>query len=333
MIAGIDSGYDSHKIVTNGKQESFKSVVGTPERSRFSLNGHHNTDIVLTDQDGTWLIGDSAVEQSRFIYRREDHDWYKSAEYRRLMLAAFGQLTTGTAVRMDIVTGLPVAYYETGKDDVRDLFTATHRVEIAGRTPQRIEVTSCRVIPQPFGTVLSMAFTDTGKVADKSLIDGPVGVIDVGGKTTNILSVKGFSEVSRETTSVPVGAWDIVRAVRDALGRQYPELQDRSDHEIMAAVRNREIYHFGRQIDLSETVTEAVNNMAGTILSTATRLWKTADHLRAVLVSGGGAHWLGQNIVRSREFSRHSRVIVVPDPTFANAIGYWKLGVFLQNQR
>lgn len=322
MYAGIDIGYDSTKVMSGERKAAFKSVVGTPERSRFSL-GQNGTDMVLNDKDGTWLIGDTAIEQSRFVNRREDGAWYKSTEYRLLKLAAFGQLTTGTSVKMIVVTGLPVNYYEVGKEEVKTSFTGQHRVEIEGRTPQRIEVTTCRVIPQPFGAVLSLAMNDAGKIVDKALAEGPVGVIDIGGKTTNLLSVKGLNEVSKETSSINIGMWDAARAVRDYLVTKHPEIELR-DHELMDAIRNREVWCFDERVDLTKIVSEVIDNMAHTIISTATQLWHGGARLRAILIAGGGAYVLGEQI--KNEF-RHARI--VDDPRFANATGYFKLATFL----
>ncbi|GAB4423970.1 MAG: hypothetical protein Kow0031_02720 [Anaerolineae bacterium] len=328
MHAGIDIGYDSTKVIAGDRQASFKSVVGTAERSRFSLNGHHDSDIILNDNGAAWLVGDAAVTHSRFINRREDAGWYQSDEYRRLMLAAFGQLTSGTSVKLTVVTGLPVAYYTTGKDELGELFSGRHRLEIEGRTPQQIEVAQCRVIPQPFGTVLALALNDAGRLVDREVATGPVGVVDIGGKTTNLLSARGLSDVSRETTSVNLGAWDVVRAVREHLTTTCAGL-DLRDHEVMEAIRQREVWYYGERVDLAEVVDDKLATMAHTVIATATQLWNGGAGLRAVLITGGGAHLLGDPL---RQAFRHARI--VDNPRYANALGYYRLAVFLaQNGR
>jgi plasmid segregation protein ParM len=275
---------------------------------------------VLNDDEGAWLIGDAAVHQ-RFAARSESADWYTTPAYRRLMLANFAQLTTGTAVKVAVVTGLPVAHYQTGKAAVEALFTGVHRVEVEGRTPQRIEVTHCRVIPQPFGTVLALALTDNGKIADRTLAEGPVGVIDIGGKTTNLLSVRGFREVSDETASVNVGGWDAAREVRDWLNINCPGL-DLRDHDLMGAIRARETWYRGERVDLAPVVDETLNTMAEAVIGSAGQLWNGGHGLKAILVSGGGAHLLGEHLRRRFPSAR-----VVADPQFANATGYYRFAV------
>ena len=79
MDTGIDVGYNATKAVTDKRRATFPSAVGTPDRARFALNGNGASAIVLTTPDHV-LIGDEAVQQSRFLNRREDHHWITSPE-------------------------------------------------------------------------------------------------------------------------------------------------------------------------------------------------------------------------------------------------------------
>ena len=99
---------------------------------------------------------------------------------------------------MRIVTGLPVSFYA-DKDGVREKLLGEHRVQREGRSAQVLKVTDCRVIPQPFGSLLSLALDNQGRIVDNGLATGVVGVIDIGGKTANLLSVNRLSEIGRET--------------------------------------------------------------------------------------------------------------------------------------
>jgi plasmid segregation protein ParM len=317
MITGLDVGYSAVKAVGNDRRVTFPSVVGTPDRARFSLNGATENDIVLNLTDGTFLIGQGAVEQSRFVNRREDRAWIESDEYYRLVLATFTELTSATSCELVVVTGLPVAYYA-DKDRLRDLLLGEHRASREGRRAQVFRVSECRVIPQPFGALLSLALDNHGRVSDTELATGMVGVIDVGGKTTNLLSVNRLAEIARATASVNVGSWDAMRAVRDWLSDRCPDLELR-DHQVIEAMIAREVLYYGESVDLSEVVDAALEPMAAQIVAQATQLWNAGAGLSAILVSGGGALLLGPAI---KKHFRHARV--VEDPVFANAVGYWK---------
>jgi plasmid segregation protein ParM len=143
-----------------------------------------------------------------------------------------------------------------------------------------------------------------------------VGVIDIGGKTTNLLSVDRLSEIGRETASVSVGAWDVVRAIRGYLSDHCPELELR-DHSVMDAIIARQVKYFGEPVDLGKVIDAALVPMAEQVIAEATQLWNGAARLDVILVTGGGALLLG-SAIKSR--FRHARV--VDDPVFANALGF-----------
>jgi len=314
MNLGIDVGYSAVKAVSGNRRVTFPSVVGTPDKARFSLNS--SASIVLVSPDHV-QVGEGAISQSRFLNRREDRRWVESPEWYDLFLAALTELTTAKAVDLRIVTGLPVAFYA-DRAVVRDRLLGDHKVQREGRHAQTLKVTDCRVIPQPFGALLAATLDNRGRIVDADLATGAVGVIDVGGKTTNLLSVNRLSEIGRETASVNVGAWDAVRAVRAWLSDHCPDL-DLRDHQVMEAIIGQRVRYYGEPVDLAGVVEETLEPLAEQVLAEATQLWNGGAALDAILVSGGGALLLGPYI---RRHFRHARV--VDDPVFANALGYWR---------
>jgi plasmid segregation protein ParM len=211
-----------------------------------------------------------------------------------------------------------VAFYA-DKERVKERLIGDHRVHRQGRRAQALKVIECRVIPQPFGALLSLALDSRGGIADMDLATSTAGVIDIGGKTTNLLSVKRLTEVSRETASVSVGIWGVARAVRAYLADHVLDLELR-DHEVMGAVITRQVRYFGESIDLSEVIDKALSSLADQIIAEATQLWDGAAGLDVILVTGGGALLLGPVL---QSHFRHARA--VKDPVFANALGFWRL--------
>ena len=152
---------------------------------------------------------------------------------------------------------------------------------------------------------------------DQALATGAVGVIDVGGKTTNLLSVNRLAEIGRGTTSVDVGAWDVARAVRDHLANACPDLELR-DHQIIDAIVSRRVQYYGEPVDLGNVMDETLAPMTDQVIAQATQLWNSAAALDAILAAGGGALLLGPFL--GKHF-RHART--VSSPVLANALGYW----------
>jgi len=316
MNLGIDLGYSAVKLAAGQRRVTFPSVVGTPEVGRFSL-GEQEQNIVLTAPAHV-LVGEGAMTQSRFVNRREDRAWIESDEYYHLFLAALTELSTATVVDLLLITGLPVAFYS-DKAILQNRLLGIHKVTREGRHAQIFKVSDCRVIPQPFGALLAAALDDRGRIADNNLATGSVGVIDVGGKTTNLLSVKRLAEIGRETESVSVGAWDVVRAVRTFLADRCPNLELR-DHQVVEAIVARQVRYYGQPVDLEPVVEAALEPMANQVIAQATQLWNGGAALDAILVAGGGALLLGP---RLKTHFRHAQVVA--NPVFANAEGYWKL--------
>lgn len=320
MNIGLDVGYSHTKAVSGERRAQFPSVVGTPDKARFSLNGV--TSIVLMEPNHV-QVGEGAVAQSRFLHRREDRRWTEGDEWYTLFLAGITELTMASRADLRVVTGLPVAFYD-DRRVVRDRLLGSHRTQREGRNAQTFQVSEVKVVPQPFGTLLAVCLDDRGRIADKDLATSTVGILDVGGKTTNLLSVNHLAEIGRETASVDVGAWDAVRAVRDWLSAHYPDL-DLRDHQVVDAIIARQVRYYGEPVDLTSTVEETLEPLADQVLAEATQLWNGGAAFDAVLVSGGGALLLGPYI--QRHF-RHARV--VSEPVFANALGYWKLAQRLE---
>ncbi|MBC7228672.1 MAG: ParM/StbA family protein [Thermoflexales bacterium] len=314
MNIGLDVGYSATKAVAGGRRVAFPSAVGTPDRPRFSLGENHA--IILT-QPVHVQVGEAAVQQSRFLKRREDRRWIEGDEWYTLFLAALTEMTDATVAELRVVTGLPVAFYD-DRQVLRARVLGEHRAQREGRRAQVFRVVDCRVIPQPFGILLAAALDDRGRIADPVLAGGTVGVLDIGGKTTNLLAVHRLNEIRRETASVNVGAWDAVRAMREWLSEHCPDL-DLRDHQVIEAVIERRVRYYGEPVDLSRAVDAALEPLADQVIAAASQLWNGAAGLDAILVGGGGALLLGPYI--QRHF-RHARV--VQDAVFANALGFWR---------
>jgi plasmid segregation protein ParM len=321
MIVGFDGGYSAVKAVSGNKAINFPSAVGSPDKARFSLNGDDG--IILLEPHNV-AVGEGAVQQSRFLHRREDRNWIDSDEWLDLFLAAMTELCKGSA-EVQVVTGLPVAFYA-DKDKVSARLMGEHKVQREGRRAQTFNVTACRVIPQPFGSLLTACLNDSGKVVNKELATGSVGIIDVGGKTTNLLSVNRLREIGTETASVPVGAWDVIRALRVVFDSDYPGLDAMKDHQVVDAIVGGNLKYYGEPLDLDSILNPILEPMSKQVANQARQLWNGAATLDGIIITGGGGRLLGPYVCR--EF-RHASVI--EDAVLANARGYYRLGRRLWN--
>ena len=330
MRAGLDVGYSYVKAIAGAgtskpRQVIFPSVVGTLEKARFGVHDEESGSTTFLAMPKQVQIGSGAVRQSRFISGREDRAWVESEEWYLLALAALSGLTKATKARFTVVTGLPVAFYARDKSLVRARLLGEHKVQHEGRSMQSLHVTTLKVIPQPFGALLASVMDDRGRIVDEELAGSSVGVIDVGGKTTNFLSAENLTELRKETASINVGIWDTVRAIRGWLADNCPDL-DLRDHEIVDALTAREVSYYGEPVDLSRVADGVLASLADQVLAEASKLWDGGAGLSAVLLTGGGALLLSPFI---RAHFRHA--YTVDDPVFANTRGFYRFACWLEH--
>lgn len=323
-IIGLDLGYSYVKLVRGVGARDFviiPSVVGTPDVSRFSVN---ETSTIILEKPQHVQVGAGAIAQSQFLERREDRDWIGSDMWYNLFLAAMTEVSQATNLPVNIVTGLPLAYFgDRDKAAMKERLIGRHSVQRAGRGRQEIVVNDCRVVPQPFGTLFTLAMDDDGNCLNAEIAGGRIAGIDIGGKTTNVLYTVALSEQRRKSTSIPLGAWDIVRRLGSYLTETYPGLSLR-DHEIAELVKGGTFSYKGNKVDVMAEVQAIVQPMADQVIAEATKLWNGAVDLDAIFITGGGAYLMGKALQEHFGYAK-----IVPDPVKANALGYWRFGRYV----
>jgi PRTRC genetic system protein D len=318
---GIDIGYANTKIVSPRHKRIFPSIIGTPEKSQFKLMGA--TDTVIKLDGRGYNVGESVIRQSRFSTRQESRDWITTKDYRVLMYAALASVAGGNGeTQAHVVTGLPIAFHDLDKDMLKSVFEGVHAIEREGQSRIVVNILQCTVIPQASGTLLNEALDENGKVVNPQLATGSVGIIDIGGKTTNIMHANKLGDIRRETESINLGGWDLVAAMRQPIEELCPN-SNFSDHEIADAVRERRVTYNSKANDLTDIITTNATPMSENIVAAANGLWDTGK-LGAILLTGGGANLLGETIIGLFE---HENVRVVDDPVFSNVNGYLKLAM------
>ena len=314
---GIDVGYHHTKVCIDHKTVlSWDSVIGSPDLSRFRVVDR--PDAYIQTPYGAFLYGETAALKSRSITRREDRDWISSDTYKALFLAALSRCPFAEG---SIVTGLPVAFY--GDHDRLSSTFANQEFTVNDRP---VTVRDVVVIPQPFGSLIDSALDWSGNIADIDIAIGHIGVIDVGGKTTNILTAFRMEELPAKTTSVNVGGWDVIRSVSSVLEHEMPDV-DLRDVLLADAVKSGRVSAFGKYIDITKVVTACTEPIAFQIIAQASQVWGAGAALDCILLTGGAAAMLHPYLS-----AQYPHVKVVADPMLANVRGFYKYGKFLSKK-
>lgn len=315
LSIGLDIGYSSTKARYKGGSFKIPSIVGTNEEW-FSVTDEKEK----VEIDGeSLLVGQSAINQSQIVQRREDRGWINTSMYKQLLtyslVRAYQSVGDGDS-ELCVVSGLPMAFFNRDAETLKSIVLGEHRAKIKGKE-STVYARNVRIVPQPFGTLLDYTLTDDGGIIPERA-NKRIGVIDVGGKTTNILSVDKMAELSREATSVNVGGWTIVKSLTDVLQSEYPEIDDRAS-AIEKILVDKSFIYYGERIDATDLVIPITSHAAKQISAEISQRWGSGSQFETILVTGGGARLVGQSIVDILP-----QAIVVNDPVTSNASGFWK---------
>ena len=318
MITAIDVGYSHTKAATDGRRAIFPSVLGEVQQAHLDLDlAERNGYIQVETEDGQWFVGDAAIEQSGLKTRRQDRGWIETPEYRALLLTGITELSNATGITVELVTGLPVAYFADRGTLRAQLMERAHNVKRAGRRRgQRIEITDVVVLPQGLAAVLSEVLTEQGKVKPGPVSEGTVGLVDVGGHTVNVATFTELREIARQTASIDAGMWGPLTEIGKRINAAFPG-QELRGHEIAEAIKRGTIRHYGEEQDISGTAQAVLKPFARQILAEASQVWGNAARLDALLVAGGGAEIVGPAIMAEYPHAR-----IVQNPQWSNVEGY-----------
>lgn len=321
-LTSIDIGYSHTKAHANGKTIIFPSVVGKAQNIRYQNRGLKDDpdagpDIQITLDDKSYFVGHKALAQSgKYQWSAHDRQRTKSITYQILMLAALGQLNLEGPV--DLVTGLPVEWYD-DRQQIIDQFTGKHQIN-----GNEIIIKNILVLPQPWGSLCTMTLNDAGKIIAPSVANGTVGVIDIGGHTTDWIIADKFRYIEPGSGSAEIGMIDILETISADLDRDYHHKPDlaKIDHALATGY----IKIRGQKVGLPDYAEPALDTAAETILGKIIQKWGPMEgDLDTIIITGGAAPTIGPYLT-----TRFPHAAIIPDSHVANVIGYYRYVRFRQ---
>jgi hypothetical protein len=322
MDIGIDVGFHTTKAAWDGRDAIFASFVSKFRSSRVDVK---NEDAIsIQSESGHFLVGDQALRLGQGA-RQESAQWLGSPEWLTLFYAAISELTTAAGFGARVVIGLPLSDYDRDKKAIAEIVRGHHTFKRNGNRAQSFDVTDLRVVPQAWGAVLDELLDKNGKVVNEEISDQRVAVIDIGGHTVNYLAVDGLADIPDESRGTERGAWSVVRAVREFLDREHPDLARYKDHTLMQATVKSVIPDGDEEVRLGPVIGPIIEDIGQEIVRTARQYWgQGAGTFRQVLVIGGGAHLWFNHI---KTAFKHARML--DNPVMVNARGFAKFAAYL----
>jgi plasmid segregation protein ParM len=320
MKIGIDVGYGYVKAINEvGNKITFPALVAPGSQNLGLVDVFKNTldyQVSITTSNGQedLLIGEAAKQS--FI-ATQVLSQQKPKEYHDPLLFTAAHLL-GADDCYDIGVGLPLVYYTTQKDTLKQrLKTLKAYVTINGRQ-KYIQFTQIQVIPQGAGIL----FTCSAVLPD----NGFVGLVDIGTYTTEYLLFQ-----YRNSKPIPVleGCGTVeagVHFVYSAIAREFQSqtgspLPTEMEQYIVEKALNREpVTHNGKKYFITDTAIEARRQVAQAITQKILAAWgNRTGYLDATLLAGGGSLFFDKDLTQFP--NQH----IVSDPVYANAQGYLAL--------
>ncbi|MDF2627383.1 MAG: hypothetical protein K0R39_1214 [Symbiobacteriaceae bacterium] len=318
---GIDIGYGFVKITDGQEGYVFPSVVGegtTDATPRMGLQAPSRTDDLRVAVDGrVYNVGNLAIRHSRLAARGLSATRVEGNTFKVLFLAALSLFCNQPLNSFAVVTGLPPGRMHLADELTRQI-RGEHRIlRMTAQGPEEciIRVDRVTVVPQPLGTYWSQVLDTRGKVREDSrLLQGGVGIIDIGFRTSDLVSVVDGEYVHEQSRTIPVGLVTAYEEIAAALQASYGI--ERETYALDEAVIRGEIHIAGRRYDIADLRDRALEQVATKLLVEIQSSWQVSA-FDVILLSGGGSHFL------ARYLQPHLAQAVVPaDPSTANGRGF-----------
>jgi len=233
-----------------------------------------------------------------------------------------------------IVTGLPVAdFYVANKPNQEFIARKVASLadgKVANKNP---DIHCARIIgnavqPEAIAAFYDLLIGSDGKVnkeIQELIREGSVGIIDIGGKTTDCAVVinqgRGIDPARSGTSNI--GALSLNKAVEQRLKDEY-KLDQLSQVQVDKAVMTGSFRVFGKDNDCSAIVDDEKGALASQIIVDTKRKMRDGADLEKVFFVGGGAL-----LLRKQLEGLYPHAVFVENPQFSNARGMWKIARFV----
>jgi plasmid segregation protein ParM len=326
-FVGVDDGHYAVKVVTDDGQ-----MFSIPSRARsgkhlIAWQGPSDSDggIYRTEEGGLYTVHEHLNDEEDTRFRD-----YPTSQLNRVLVHHALRRAGLAGQHVNICTGLPVSYYYIGGEKNQALIDGKEQNLRKGVTAEHGEcaiiddnTVTTEAIAAYFDQIMNMDGTETsvcGEVEHAS-----VGVVDVGGKTTDSVVVLpgGMQIDNARSGSTDIGVLKLNDTIDAALRTKFKfDMVPKSMTESAIATNTIKVY--GKVEDVTSIVREAKAELAEGILSNVRTKIGSGRDLEWVLFVGGGS------IVMREQLASHFPHARFPDrPEMANARGMFKIAKYI----
>ena len=239
--------------------------------------------------------------------------------------------------RIKIMSGLPLSRYYINGD--RNVSVINQKVAslskpvaaIDGTNTVRIGTSDNKVMPEGLGAWFDFALDTDGTYRKGFDVDETCVVVDIGGHTTDILTVLPNRVVShKQTGSETVGVLDVLQELGNNIFAQF-QIEEKNLTRLEKANQTGKYKISGVEHDVSALVERSKAAAADKIMRAINKFIGKGTEVDRILLVGGGANVYGAYIC-----NKYPQAILLDNPEMANAKGFAKASLvayLAENQR
>jgi hypothetical protein len=320
LVIGVDHGAGAIKVCTHGVGVELPSQVAAdgarlPQADVMGLEQAKPPTNVQTPVGDFW-VGSGAHRWGNPLETLDHSRFRGSPGIAALFYGALERHVQQYSTDLDVLekayVGLPQqAANEDGLvADVRGWMEGTHTWHVDNGPERKLELREVKVTTQPVAALFDYLLMPEGDFVSgrKAHFSREVGILSVGMSTVEMLVVEGGKPVPRFTHAENAG----VRRLLQLLDPRGHYSRGELDDQLRAG-------QFNGQLD------NVLNVWGAEITGLIEEHWEsggqTWERFAAVIVVGGGAHLLRQQLIRKFAGKAH----IPDDPVLAIARGLWKM--------
>lgn len=319
IYAAVDDGFRQIKIVTS---TGLKFSIPSLAKVGFTLSAIGNDDAGMGgyETEGRQFTVDKEIdgEDTRF-------DDYALTDINRVLVNHALQLANLGGKKIALATGLPFqTYFQHGSSNINQDLIDRKIANLAITVNPLNGLSAPQFIKQDVLAQGLAAFVDyltdnEGNIRTDIESDAPVAIIDIGGRTTDSVTVYGGNKVDHDNSGTGnIGISNVYDIVENELRRRFNVSKIRLV-TLEHVVRARTIRLKGQDHDVSDIIDAAIEDIGQQIIRETKRRIGDAAEMQSVILVGGGATLMGE-IIRKE----YPHCFIPVDPEFANARGMLK---------
>lgn len=342
MLVGSDLGYGQVKITSNKGNEKFLSAVGTPVsnfgRVAAVVNKQELLDgLSITLNGQQYYIGRNAIVNTRngrltLRQNKSDHEHNKVKFLTSLALLTDQYQQEAT---FDIVTGLPVLEFKSELESLTAMMKNGNKPFIFDMhygnevVQKKISINNVKVISQGEGAFYNFILDINGNIIENkaSIVNGTVMVVDIGYRTTDIVTMENGSYIEPLSDQLNKGVNSIHQEILRLIMERYSIKKELRDMD--SIVRTGKFYHNKKDYDVNQIINDAARPFAEDIVESLHTI--SNDQLGGVnhvIFTGGGAEIIYAFALKLLMNTVESSIM--ENSEFCNSLGYYKYGLLLQ---